>query len=262
MGDLDDVLADADRNMVEAWEGLIANTPRPGRTELDGVLALSSGLPVPLFNPAYVTGAITDPAATVEAITAHYGGLGLPHCLVFREAVAPGLAEACTAAGMVEHWQPPLMLLDPIPEAPSTPAPDGLDVRAVDAASVDAYVDVIAAGFEMPRDLAAMALGEALLLESPGFTGFLATLDGEPVATSGLFLTGTTAGVYNVATVPAARGRGIGAAVTWSAALAGRAAGAPRSILQASEAGEPVYTRMGYATPARYRQFEPAPTPS
>ena len=51
--------------------------------------------------------------------------------------------------------------------------------------------------------------------------------------------------------------------MTWAAAIAGRADGASRSVLQASEMGEPVYARMGYQTPVRYRQFETvAPTPS
>jgi GNAT superfamily N-acetyltransferase len=257
---MDDVLTKADTNMRTAWERIVELSPRPGRAELGGVLALSSGIPAGLFNPAHVVGAIDDPSAAVAAVGEHYAGLGLPYSLVFRDDVAPGLADACEAAGLVEHWQMPLMVLDPIPaEAPPVA---GLDIRAVDAGSVEAYGDVLCAGFGMPREFATAVMGAELLLETPGFTGFLGVLDGAPVAASGLFLTGDVAGVYNVATVEAARGRGVGAAITWAAALAGRDAGATRSILQASEMGQPVYTRMGYTTPARYRQFEPATTPS
>ena len=262
-----DVLAEADRNLREAWESIVVHAPRPGRAELDGgLLALSSGIPVSLFNPAYVVGEVTDPTAAVEAIVAHYAALGLPSCVVFREEVAPGLAEACESAGLVEHWRLPLMVLDPIPAtAPATV--DGLEIAPVDESTVEAYGDVLSAGFGMPRDLAATVLGAPLLLDTPGFTGFLGTLDGEPVGASGVFVTGETAGVYNVATVEPARGRGVGAAMTWAAAVAGRHAGATRSVLQASQQGEPVYARMGYETPVRYRQFEtvvppPPPTPS
>ena len=257
MGDL---LDEADRNLREAWASIIARSPHPDRTEVGGVGALASGIPVPLFNPAHVVGEVRDPAAAVEALTAWYAGLGAPWCLVFRDEVAPGLAAACAAAGMVEHWQLPLMVLDPIPTTAGSTV-DGLEIRPVDASSVDDYLDVIADGFGMPRELAETAMGAPLLLETPGFTGFLGLLDGRPVATSGVFVTGDIAGVYNVATVEAARGRGIGAAITWAAAQAGRDAGAARSVLQASEMGEPVYERMGYATHVRYRQFE-AVTPS
>ena len=256
MTDLGDVLREADDNMVTAWERIVTLSPRPGRAELGGLLALSSGVPMALFNPVYVTGALGEPAAAVASVLEHYAGLGAPCVVVFRDEAAPGLADACAAAGMVEHWQLPLMILDPIPRTASTV--DGLEIRAVDAATVEPYVDVLSAGFGMPRDLAATVMGAGLLLETPEFTGFLATMNGEPVAASGVFVTGATAGVYNVATVESARGRGVGAAITWAAAQAGRRAGATRSVLQASEMGEPVYRRMGYETPVRYRQFEMA----
>ena len=253
---MSEVLAGADGNMVAAWERIIALSPKPGRVEHHGLLSLSSGIPMALFNPTYAVSSIDDPTAAVESVTAHYASLGSAYAVVFRDDVAPGLADACAAAGMVEHWRMPLMVLDPIPGSPEGADVDGLEVRAVDDTGVEAYVDVLAAGFGMPRDIAALLMGKELLLDTPGFTGFLGILDGEPVATSGVYVTGGIAGVYNVATLPAARGKGVGAAVTWAAALAGAAAGATRSILQASEMGAPVYTRMGYATPARYRQFE------
>ena len=148
------------------------------------------------------------------------------------------------------------MVLDPIP--PSTGAAiAGLRILRVDTANVGEYTNVLAAGFGMPHELAERMLG-CSLLSVEGFTGFLGVLGDEPVATSGLFLSEAVAGVYNVATVPGRRGRGIGEALTWAAAQAGLDQGATCSILQASEQGEPVYRRMGYQTPARYRQFVPA----
>jgi GNAT superfamily N-acetyltransferase len=122
------------------------------------------------------------------------------------------------------------------------------------------YTDVLSVGFGMPHELAERMLGRSLL-SVEGFTGFLGVLGDEPVATSGLLLSEAVAGVYNVATVPGRRGRGIGEALTWAAAQAGLDQGATCSILQASEQGEPVYRRMGYQTPARYRQFVPAAGP-
>jgi GNAT superfamily N-acetyltransferase len=256
------VLAEADRNMVEVWRQLVGSGPRPSTTEQDGLLLLASGLPVPLFNPVYVVGDVADPKIAVAAVREHYAGLGLPFVLVFREAVAPGLAEACAEAGLTEHWQMPLMVLDPIPEhGQEEPLPDGFEVVVVDEHNVAAYGDVLAGAFGMPRDLVDLVLGPDLV-RIPGFTGFLGLLDGRPVASSGVYESEDTAGVYNVGTLEAARGRGIGAAITWAAARHGLATGRRRSVLQASQMGEPVYERMGYVTPARYRQFEAAPSSS
>jgi hypothetical protein len=115
---------------------------------------------------------------------------------------------------------------------------------------------VLGESFGMPGSLVARIFGQ-WLVELDGFTGFLGLTGGVPVATSGLYRRDGLAGVYNVATLPEQRGRGIGATMTWAAVLAGREMGLGVSILQASRAGEPVYRAMGYRTPARYRQFEP-----
>lgn len=253
-----DVLAAADRNMVEAWRALLRRAPRPLERVIDGAHLLSSGLPVAMVNPAYAlepTG--RNPAALVDEVRDHYGSVGLPFALYFRDDVTPELADACAAAGMVEHWQVPLMVLDPIPTIPEPPA--GLRVERLDAANADVYASVIAAGFGAPHELAVALFGRGLAAATE-FVGLLGYLDGEPVATSAVFVGAGVAGVYNVATVPSARGRGVGAAMTWAAVAAGAEAGATASILQASEAGQPVYERMGYGVPARYRQFEPRPS--
>jgi len=52
-----------------------------------------------------------------------------------------------------------------------------------------------------------------------------------------------------VATVPEARGRGYGEAVTWSATMAEPDLPA---MLIATDMGRPVYERMGYAALARW----------
>jgi GNAT superfamily N-acetyltransferase len=253
----DDVLAAADRNMLEAWRAVIAAAPTPGDEAGDHVVMLSSGLPIPLFNPAFVTGQPADPAAMVAAVIDHYASVGAPFVLYFRDETVDGMPDPCQTAGLVEHWQPPLMVLDPVPET----IPDGpadLVVRRVTHADLEAYLTTLAVGFGMPLDLALEAFGPTLL-DHEGFTALLGTVAGKPVATSGQFVSSGVGGVYNVATVPDARGRGIGAAMTWAAAAVGAEAGARCSILQASKEGEPVYTRMGYATPSRYRQFEGPP---
>jgi GNAT superfamily N-acetyltransferase len=258
VGNAGPLLGAADRNFAEAWRAIVALAPRPGVVDSGEALLLSSGEPVALFNPVFVRGPVADPAGVVGGIIGHYAGLGLPFALYFREEVSPGLAQAAAAGGLTEHWSPPLMALDPIPRAPVKPVPDELTALPVEAGRVDAYLSVLAEGFGMPREVADRILKRALT-EVDGFTGVIGLVDGEPVAVSGVFVTEGVAGIYNVATIPDRRGKGYGAALTWEAAAIGRGQGATRSILQSSEAGEPVYRGMGFTTPARYRQFEGPP---
>ena len=84
------------------------------------------------------------------------------------------------------------------------------------------------------------------------YTGFL---DGEPVATSALFMSNHVAGVYNVATLNAYRRRGFGEAMTWHAVREGAAAGCGMASLQASEMGRPIYERMGFRLVAGYKTY-------
>jgi GNAT superfamily N-acetyltransferase len=250
------VLGAADRNLVDAWRALLTVSPSPGDVHDDDAVLLSSGLPVPLFNPAFVTRSPADPGALVTRVVDHYAALGAPFVLYFRDEVASGLGDACAAAGLVEHWRPPLMVLDPIP-ATIAELPADLDVDPVTTGTLADYSTVLAAGFGMPRDLADVVASPPLL-DIDSLTMLVGTVRGEPTGSAAVFVSAGVAGIYNIATVPQARGRGIGAAMTWAAVRAGRETGATCAILQSSEQGAPVYTRMGFATPTRYRQFQPA----
>ena len=251
----EEVLLAADANMRAAWRATASFGPSHSVLERDDVQLVASGLPVGLFNPAFVLRRPSDATALVAEIAEHYRGAGLPFVVYFRDAYGGDLAAALAASGLVEHYQPPLMVMDPIATRP--PAPAGVEIVPVDEANLDGCHRALSEGFGMPLELVQSLLSPEMLAMEP-FSAFLALVDGAPAGTAASFVTGETGGVYNVATVPAQRGKGVGAAVTWAAVEAGARAGAKRSILQASAEGAPVYERMGYTTPDRYRQFEPA----
>jgi GNAT superfamily N-acetyltransferase len=75
---------------------------------------------------------------------------------------------------------------------------------------------------------------------------FAAKLDGVPLGCATVFLGAGVAGLYHVATVPSARGRGIGKAVTLAALEHARDLGYRAAILHASKEGEPIYRRIGF----------------
>jgi len=251
----EELLVAADRNMESTFRSVLATAPSPGDVYDNEVTLLSSGLPVSLFNPAFIRRS-EEPVALVARVVDHYSALGVPFLISFRDEVAPGLADACQAAGLVEHWRPALMVLNPIPSILPSP-PSGLRVSRVTSATVDDYAEVLSAGFAMPRETEDALLGPWLFGEAD-CAGFLGTIDAKAIGSAALFRSDGVAGVYNIATVPQSRSRGVGTAMTWAAIAAGRKAGSDCAILQASQQGEPVYQRMGFVTPARYRQFQPA----
>lgn len=158
--------------------------------------------------------------------------------------------DALAAAGLHRDEGIPEMAaaLDDLPW--DAPLPPGVTVETVaDPRALRLWTETMVAGFGMPDDLVpAFAAVCAEFGWEPPFRYVLARLDGAPVATAGVIEAAGVAGVYYVATLPEARGRGIGGAVTREAVRASRDAGYRAAILQASPMGQPVYRRLGFRT--------------
>jgi GNAT superfamily N-acetyltransferase len=240
---------------------LVARLQPPGlvRRE-DGIALLASGLPMRLFNQVLVESDAAEESAMADAVGRMRLG-GFRFVVHLRDAVDDRFVPLMASLGLVGDDRADLMpgmVLHPITDG--APTPEELTIRQVDATTgFDDHVRVAAAGFGLDEE-AIRAFLDVRLLEVPGCRLYVGYVDGQPVACAAGLPLGRTIGVYNVATLERARGRGYGTAMTARVARDGQAAGCAVAALQASAMGRPVYERLGYRTVVRYRAFvEPEP---
>jgi GNAT superfamily N-acetyltransferase len=84
---------------------------------------------------------------------------------------------------------------------------------------------------------------------------WLARIDGDPVGLGLSFLGGDVVGVYGIGTLPAARRRGVGSALTLVPMLKAREEGYVAAILHATPEGELLYPRLGFREYCRISRF-------
>jgi len=121
-------------------------------------------------------------------------------------------------------------------------------VRTVaDEESLKLWTNVFIHGYGLPSDWESITfnLWKQLGFDLP-IRNYLGYLNGKPVSTSTLFNGGGAAGIWAVATLPEARGKGIGAAVTLKSLQDAREMGYRIGVLQSSEMGFNIYKRLGF----------------
>ncbi|HZQ38079.1 MAG TPA: GNAT family N-acetyltransferase [Dehalococcoidia bacterium] len=244
----------ADENYRELFRALARLTPHGAIEEDNELLLVRSGPWLPLNNIAIVKQPPAHPAKVLERAEAFFAAYGQPCALSATDDAAAAMAPVMARHGRSDDPSPG-MILSPLAGEPA--AVPGLSVEPVsDLATLRQYNDTMTAGFGNAWAVDDLLEGRALL-DAPDLTHYLGVLDGRPVGTAMRFTSHRIAGVFNVSTVPDYRRRGIGAALTWRAALDGLAQGCLASALQASTLGEPVYRGMGYRTVLTYHLWLP-----
>ena len=125
---------------------------------------------------------------------------------------------------------------------------DGLQIRRVeDEDLVHSWGAAFTRGYGMPTEWEPAIHDIAVRLGSDfPVRNYLGYWNGEPVATSSLFLGAGVAGIYNVSTLPKARGKGIGGALTLHPLQEAREMGYRIGTLQSSDMGYNVYRKLGF----------------
>ncbi|MFJ5832382.1 GNAT family N-acetyltransferase [Streptomyces sp. NPDC093089] len=184
----------------------------------------------------------------VEAVRARQRELGVPEAFEWVAETTPGLRAAVEATGLTVH-EHPLMVLEG--DGLAVPAPEGVTVRMVgaDDTALETAVAAPFAAFGMsPMPGAADRVADRI---AAGLTRLAAALDpsGRALSAGQHQPVGPVSEVVGVGTVPAARRRGLGLAVTAALVADARAHGTDLVFLSASDADVArIYGRLGFRT--------------
>ncbi len=244
--------AAVDRSFIATFMALTGGVDGALVRTIGSVPVAATMLPLAFFNAAFVTEPLPAGARDLESAVALFRELGVPFTVHLRTDLGPTTRTAAEGLGLAWTGTLPGMAMSP-GRAPEPPG--ALSIRrATDEARLADHRAVAAAGFGMPPDMVERLLPPSLLA-NPDVRAYIGTENGFPVAASLAVRTDEILGIYNVATIEAARGRGYGTAMTWGA-IADAAPGVEVVILQASALGRPLYERMGFRTVVEYEELE------
>jgi GNAT superfamily N-acetyltransferase len=243
-------------NAIEANQiGFYADLGRSSLIELKDdpeVLWFLTGLPFARFNCVLrARFAGHDVGAKVDAALAPFEARRVPMMWHTGPSTRPAdLGQRLVARGLVHAESEPGMAADLLALRDDPLIPPGLRVEQVaDARALDMWVAVFVRAFSLPdalREATFQVELELSLARDQPRRLYLGRLDGQPVASSMLFLGNGVAGVYGVGTIPEARRRGIGTAMTQVPLLQARALGYRIATLHASPMGLRSYRRLGF----------------
>lgn len=217
----------------------------PGGVVVASPVAVANGY----VNAAFRTTSDVPATTFLAGSRTFFEGIGHPHVVWVPTGDTDLLTAAAAAGGTTDGPDSPAM-------SRSTPVGTVTDLRIRQVASGEdrsTFGQLCEAGYAEP--------GLAWLLDHHGsydVSGavWVIAADGDGDRGVGCgYIDGTTAGIYYVATPPEHRGRGAAAAITTWLVDQLLESGAAQVSLQASDAGFPIYHRLGFDTLGSYRRF-------
>ncbi|HTS76182.1 MAG TPA: GNAT family N-acetyltransferase [Bryobacteraceae bacterium] len=229
--------------------------------ELDGAVAMFSGLDYGVFNIAL----LTRPAAGAEledrlrAMARFFRERTLRWSVWLCEdmldlATRRREREIFSNFGLRTISNPPGMIADAL-LPPVRPLP-AIECRRVDDSKTrKAFTELTSLSFDIPYTVAHAVYSRAGAWEGE-YKGFVAYAGGKLVAIVAIVAAAGAIGIYSLATLPEFRRRGYGEALLRAAAAQTAAeTGLSRLVLQSTEAGYKLYKAMGFRDVTRFSVY-------
>ncbi len=251
------VVAAIEDNMIAFWTnyGRIAGNQV---FEDERLIGFISGLPHPLFNAVFRAQLrLSQIEPTINEMVEKFSAKNLPAFWWVGPSTLPSdlgnhlLKQSFERGGITPGMA---IALNALPEKVSVP--DDFEIRFVkDMPDLRLWTDILVKANDVPELAELTWLLEASLNADfrASLRHYIGCLAGEPVTASTLYLDSGVAGIYSVATLQHARGKGLGAAITLQPLQDARAMGYKVGVLQASSMGHSVYKRLGFKD---FCQFE------
>ncbi len=256
-----------DARLELLFEGLIGkNTYYPGQLgppirvqKTAHYAVIHSGYKTDTFNLVISKRLGEEGPALADRICGEFNAAKLPAawwtCDELRE---DALLEALRRHGFVEDEVDVGMIAD-LGDLPALDYPAGLEMKLVETAEEAVTFGRILASLFDPPDVFVTSFYERVAqlgqLSQRPLKLFLGFVDGRPVATSSVYLSGEGAHVFDISTLAEQRNRGYGSAITHFSLSFARALGAKRGALQASADGVGIYRRMGFREVCTFRIY-------
>ncbi|MGZ8580135.1 MAG: GNAT family N-acetyltransferase [Actinomycetota bacterium] len=231
--------------LVAAERARRANVVGAEVLEIDGLVLALANLADPALSSVVVKAEPRDATAALVAAEAEFVSRDLQFGIDLQVLRHPKVDAAVRLMGLNRIIERPGMVIDPraIPDAP---APDGVEIRAVDGPDdAEALVQVGVLAFGDDPEVGRAFYGAAAL-GAPHARMFVGWRGVDPVGIASAYRDGFTVGVMGVGVVPAARGRGLGSAMTFQAARA--FPGADLAWLHPSDEARSMYERLGFVS--------------
>jgi ribosomal protein S18 acetylase RimI-like enzyme len=249
------------RQICEAWRLMCRDASGRREAAADGIDYIFSGLPIPFFNVAVLTQPSISAAAlrsfgdTARAWAAGTGETVPWFLIVTHEALetgvdAPAILGEC---GLVAALPLTGMLATRVASIETVPAGLRLGAAVTDS-DCAAVLDINSAAYEMDLGTAKPVIGTEVFWKD--HVAVLGKVDDVPVSSAAVMMVDGYRYVALVATDPAHRRHGYAEAVMRQALQTAAAThGELPSVLHATDAGRPIYERMGYSTISTHTMF-------
>jgi GNAT superfamily N-acetyltransferase len=249
---------------LSIWKRLVAELPGSDIEDRPALAVRWADNAFPFWNALFLTGQLLDPDVVASRLQdaanymrkMHHAGL----VYIFENSLSPSTAERLSQILNKTGLEPALpitgMAGDLFPLDPSLHPALRID-RVTDAAGLLAYAQVNCMAYGFPVETAQNALGDSSLWKQ-SFT-YMGYENGRPVTTASVIVNDGALYLALVATIPEARGNGYAESIVRHALRnAHQETGLTRTILHATDAGFPVYKRIGYHATAKIMAYKPS----